>query len=136
MQSFWADRPKAYLAVTRPDVPNLFMLNGPNGPVGNFPLIDIAEHQWHYIAQLIDKVRTGECAGICASREALEAFEKQRIAAARTTVWFTGGCKSWYLDAQGVPASWPWNYQRFVDEMKEPKWSEFELTVPALDDIA
>ena len=50
-----AEGPEAYMAMTLPDFPNFFMLNGPNGPVGNFSLIDIAEHQWHYIAQLIDK---------------------------------------------------------------------------------
>jgi cation diffusion facilitator CzcD-associated flavoprotein CzcO len=52
LETLWADHPKAYLAISMPDFPNLFMLNGPNGPVGNFSLIDIAEHQWHYIAQL------------------------------------------------------------------------------------
>ncbi|NND68611.1 MAG: NAD(P)/FAD-dependent oxidoreductase, partial [Halioglobus sp.] len=38
LNEFWAERPHAYLAVTMPDFPNLFMLNGPNGPVGNFSL--------------------------------------------------------------------------------------------------
>ena len=127
LETLWTQRPKAYLAISMPDFPNFFMLNGPNGPVGNFPLIDIAEHQWHYIAQLIDRLRTGECAGICASAEALERFEEERIAAAKTTVWFTGGCKSWYLDAQGIPSSWPWDYQRFMDEMREPRWSDYDM---------
>ena len=36
----WAERPSAYMAVSIPDFPNLFMLNGPNGPVGNFSLIE------------------------------------------------------------------------------------------------
>jgi cation diffusion facilitator CzcD-associated flavoprotein CzcO len=132
LESLWAQRPKAYLAISMPDFPNFFMLNGPNGPVGNFPLIDIAEHQWHYIDQMLEKLRRGDCTEICASAEALERFEEKRIAAAKTTVWFVGGCKSWYLDAEGIPASWPWNYDRFVAEMKEPKWSDFELTVPEM----
>ena len=36
-------------AISLPSFPNLFMLNGPTGPVGNFSLIDIAEAQWGYI---------------------------------------------------------------------------------------
>lgn len=32
----WSPRPNAYLSITMPDFPNFFMLNGPNGPVGNF----------------------------------------------------------------------------------------------------
>src|SRR5438309_9733606 len=43
LDSVWAKRPSAYLAVSIPDFPNLFMLNGPNGPVGNFSLIQVAE---------------------------------------------------------------------------------------------
>lgn len=127
LEEFWSKRPKAYLAVSMPDFPNFFMLNGPNGPVGNFPLIDIAEHQWHYIAQLIEKLRRSECSEICVTAQALEQFERERIAAARTTIWFRGGCTSWYLDAEGIPASWPWNYDRFVETMREPQWSAFDM---------
>src|SRR5690606_13802272 len=43
LDSFWAKRPTAYYAVSMPDFPNLFMLNGPTGPVGNFSLTEIAE---------------------------------------------------------------------------------------------
>lgn len=136
LETLWADRPKAYLAVSMPDFPNFFMLNGPNGPVGNFSLIDIAEHQWHYISQMIEKLRSGEYSEISARREALEAFEEERIAAAKTTVWYTGGCKSWYLDDQGIPSSWPWNFSRFVDEMKEPRWNNYECLSPELSKTA
>lgn len=132
LETLWADHPKAYLAITMPDFPNLFMLNGPNGPVGNFSLIDIAEHQWHYIAQLIDRLRSGEVQQICCSQAALEQFEADRTEAAKKTVWFHGGCHSWYLDSRGVPASWPWTYSRFVQEMEVPRWEDLEcLSVSA-----
>ncbi len=127
LNDYWADRPRAYLAITMPDFPNLFMLNGPNGPVGNFSLIDIAEHQWQYISQLIDRVQSGSASEVSVSTAAMEAFERERIAAARHTVWYLGGCQSWYLDAQGIPASWPWNYSRFVSEMSAPNWDHFDI---------
>ncbi len=130
LETLWAERPTAYLAVAIPEFPNFFMLNGPNGPVGNFSLIDIAEHQWGYIAQLMEKVRSGACREISPTREAMQAFDTERISAAKKTVWYTGGCQSWYLDAQGVPASWPWTYSRFVSDMREPNWQDFELSRP------
>jgi cation diffusion facilitator CzcD-associated flavoprotein CzcO len=46
----WADRPNAYLSISIPDFPNFVTLNGPNGPVGNFSLIEVAELQFAYIA--------------------------------------------------------------------------------------
>ena len=36
------------------------MLNGPNGPVGNFSLIEVAELQFGYIMQLVEQLRSGE----------------------------------------------------------------------------
>ncbi|MAT92048.1 MAG: monooxygenase [Halioglobus sp.] len=126
LEALWADHPKAYLAITMPDFPNLFMLNGPNGPVGNYSLIDIAEHQWHYIEQLIARLRSGQASEICCHAQALERFEHERTEAAKKTVWFTGGCNSWYLDSRGVPASWPWTYARFLEEMAAPRWEDLD----------
>lgn len=127
LDQVWGDRPVAYLAITVPGFPNFFMLNGPSGPVGNFSLIDIAELQWGYIDQLLESLRSGECAAIATREEALADYEKRRIEAARTTI-FGSGCSSWYLDSEGVPATWPWNYEAFVDAMKSPKRDAFVLT--------
>lgn len=127
LEALWADGPSAYLAITLPDFPNFFMLNGPNGPVGNFSLIDIAEHQWDYIAQLIARLDSDDCDEISPRYEALQAFETERVAAAKKTVWYTGGCTNWYQGKNGVPSSWPWTYSRFVDEMSAPDWNAFHL---------
>jgi hypothetical protein len=80
------------------------MLNGPTGPVGNFPLIDIAEKQWAYIDQLLDMIRSGQVRTVEPTVQAFADYEERRIAAAKTTI-FGSGCKSWYLDAEGVPST-------------------------------
>ncbi len=122
----WHDRPIAYLSVSIPDFPNLFMLNGPNGPVGNFSLIEVAELQFRYILQLVEKLRSGEGTEICASRDATDAFEDARTEAAKTTIW-ASGCNSWYLDDRGVPSTWPWPFRKFREEMATPDFSAFDL---------
>jgi hypothetical protein len=52
-------------------------------------------------------------------------FEAARTEAAKKTVWMTG-CRSWYLDDRGVPATWPWPFDRFRAEMRAPRWDAFE----------
>ncbi len=126
LESVWAKRPHAYLSISIPGFPNFFMLNGPNGPVGNFSLIDIAERQMAYISQLIEFIRAGRCREVSASSEAMVRFDSERIEAAKNTIWATG-CNSWYLDAEGVPASWPWSQKRFHQEMSEPKLEDYQL---------
>jgi cation diffusion facilitator CzcD-associated flavoprotein CzcO len=126
LEEAWSERPTAYMAISIPDFPNLFMLNGPNGPVGNFSLIEVAELQFSYIMQLVERVRSGSCRELSASHEATERFDIERVEAAKNTVWATG-CSSWYLDDRGVPAVWPWTFDRFRKEMAEPRFSDFEL---------
>ena len=122
----WADGPLAYLSVAIPGFPNLFLLNGPNGPVGNFSLIQVAEIQMDYVLELIALLRNGSATAIEARADATAAFEAERVAAAQRTVWVTG-CNSWYLDGRGVPAAWPWPFKRFREVMAEPDLSAFKF---------
>lgn len=126
LDAVWATRPTAYYAVTVPGFPNFFMLNGPTGPVGNFSLIDIAENQWGYIEQLLDLLRKGGAAALAPTAVAHADYEERRIAAAKKTI-FGSGCTSWYLDATGVPASWPWSYEAFIDAMKAPRLEDYSI---------
>jgi len=127
LDTVWAQRPSAYLSISIPGFPNLFMLNGPNGPVGNFSLIEVAELQVGYILQLLELLREGRCREICPSEEATRRFESERTEAARHTIWGSG-CRSWYLDDRGVPMSWPWTFDRFREEMAAPKLEAYELS--------
>ena len=112
--------PIAYLSISIPEFPNFFMLNGPNGPVGNFSLIEVAELQFGYIMQLIDQLRAGECREIERdTRRRWKRSKPQRVEATKNTIWVTG-CRSWYLDDRGIPASWPFSFDRFRAEMAAP----------------
>ncbi|MBI2704746.1 MAG: NAD(P)/FAD-dependent oxidoreductase [Actinobacteria bacterium] len=126
LEKVWAHRPSAYLSISIPDFPNLFMLNGPNGPVGNFSLIEVAELQFAYIMQLVDRLRSNGCREISATHGALDEWETAREEAAKKTVWVTG-CRSWYLDDRGIPAAWPWRFTKFRDDMATPNPDHYEL---------
>jgi cation diffusion facilitator CzcD-associated flavoprotein CzcO len=128
LDDVWAERPSAYLSISIPDFPNLFMLNGPNGPVGNFSLIEVAELQFAYIMQLVDQVRSGRCREVSASHAASVRFDEDRVEAAKHTIWAAGGCSSWYLDDRGIPAAWPWTFDRFREEMAAPDLADYDLT--------
>jgi cation diffusion facilitator CzcD-associated flavoprotein CzcO len=125
LDEVWSQRPVAYLSLSVPGFPNLFMLNGPNGPVGNFSLIEVAELQIAYLLRLVDELRAGSCREISPTEEATRAFDAERVVAAKKTVWATG-CRSWYLDDRGIPAAWPWTWDRFREEMAAPKLEAYE----------
>jgi cation diffusion facilitator CzcD-associated flavoprotein CzcO len=126
LDTVWKNGPYAYQAICVPDFPNFFMLNGPNSPVGNFSLIEVAELQLAYILRLVDEIRSGTCRALGASHAAMGRFDAERRVQARATIW-NSGCKSWYLDAGGLPTAWPWTFDRFRAEMTTPRLDDFEL---------
>jgi cation diffusion facilitator CzcD-associated flavoprotein CzcO len=122
----WKRKTPAYRSVALPGFPNLFMLIGPNSPVGNFSLVEVAELQLDFIIQLIRRAGAQGCSTIEVSQAATNAFNARLVEATKGTIWVTG-CRSWYLDEDGVPAAWPWTLRRFREEMRAPDFSDFEL---------
>jgi cation diffusion facilitator CzcD-associated flavoprotein CzcO len=123
LDDVWAAGPFAYMTIAVPEFPGFYLLNGPNGPVGNFSLIEVAELQMGYALQMIDRMRaTGRL--MSPSAAATARFDAERRAAATSTIWSTG-CKSWYLDASGLPTAWPFTFDRFRDEMARPRFDDW-----------
>ena len=81
----------------------------------------------NYIMKLIDLWRSGRVDAIVPKKDASERFNMEVKQAMSNTVW-ASGCQSWYIDKFGNPAMWPWSYERFRDEMKEPNLKEFETS--------
>jgi len=126
LEQAWADAALAHRAVALPDFPNFFMLCGPNSPIGNFSVILISEIQLAYVTRLIERLRRGDCRALVPRAAATADFNAAVREAMKGTVWVSG-CRSWYLDRHGNPAMWPWSFERFVDDMQAPDWSEYEL---------
>jgi len=126
LDDVWQRNTPAYRSVSMPGFPNLFMLIGPNSPVGNFSLVEVAELQFDFIMQLIDHAIATGSGTIEASQSATDAFNERLVEATKGTVWVTG-CRSWYLDDDGIPAAWPWTLQQFREEMSAPDFSDFAL---------
>ena len=116
----WQHKIKAYRSMLLPNYPNFFLMLGPNTPIGNFSVIAMSEVQTDYVIKLIDKWRDREFDEFEAKPQAIEDFNDYVKAGLQGTSW-VGGCQSWYLDADGDPILWPYTWQRWVDEMKEPQ---------------
>jgi cation diffusion facilitator CzcD-associated flavoprotein CzcO len=126
LDDVWREGPYAYLAMCVPEFPNFFLLQGPNGPVGNFSLIDVGELEVAYVLQLVERLRSGACDEVSVTRAAMQRFDAERREAAKRTIWATG-CRSWYLDADGLPTAWPWTFDRFRAETAAPRLDDYEL---------
>jgi cation diffusion facilitator CzcD-associated flavoprotein CzcO len=109
----WQPTARAYLGMSVPGFPNLFLLYGPNTNGGTGSVIyTIEAGMAHVIGALNELARTGAHT-IEVTREAAERFDHELRAALRDTVWHTG-CTSWYVDADGNdPSQWPWLWSSY-----------------------
>lgn len=104
----------AYLGITVPDFPNLFLLLGPNTALGHGgSAITVSEMQTDYIVELINEIRAGGV-GTVEVRPEIAADYTARVDKAHAgMIWTHPGMTNWYRNGAGrVVSTLPW---RIVD---------------------
>ncbi|MGP3917165.1 flavin-containing monooxygenase [Nonomuraea sp. 10N515B] len=101
----WTGGAEAYLGISVPNFPNMFVLYGPNTNLGHSSIIFMIECQVHHIMSCLPHVSAH--GPIEVRPAAMEAWSRQLDAAMSRMVW-GGGCHSWYKTPQGrVTNNWP-----------------------------
>lgn len=125
IEQAWEKQNQSYMTVAVPGFPNWFMIGGPSSPIGNFSWLQTAETQFGYVLQLIERLRSEAGLALSPRQEPTDAFNNAIRDRLPGTIWATG-CNSWYQDTEGRIASWPWTFDKFVDDLKEPVWADWE----------
>jgi cation diffusion facilitator CzcD-associated flavoprotein CzcO len=109
LQQAWSERGvQAYKGATVHGFPNLFFVVGPNTGLGHSSMVYMIESQVAYLVDAWRQLRRHRLATVEPTAAAQEAWNADLQRRMRRTVWSTGGCRSWYLDARGRNvALWP-----------------------------
>ena len=132
LEKRWDGAPRAHRAMSVPDFPNLWMIEGPTGPVGNLSLITISEYQIDYLVHCLDEMKKRGLEAMAPKEEAFVAYNAEINQGLQSTIWVRGGCNSWYLDKTGLPNLYPFSPARFRKEMRNPDFSEYRLIEEAV----
>jgi cation diffusion facilitator CzcD-associated flavoprotein CzcO len=127
LEQQWDNAPRAHRSVAVPGFPNFWLLGGPTGPVGNLSLIAISEHQIDYVISMLNHMKSEGLVAITPTQSAFDDYNAAMRDAIKRTVWFTGGCKSWYIDKSGLPNLYPWFPVRYLQEMRKPVFAEYRM---------
>jgi cation diffusion facilitator CzcD-associated flavoprotein CzcO len=100
-QEWAAGGMSAYKGTTVHGFPNLFILVGPNTGQGHTSMVFIIESQVAYLRDALRTMRTQRYAAIEPRAAAQKRWNTNLQRRMKRTVWNTGGCSSWYLDAHG-----------------------------------
>jgi cation diffusion facilitator CzcD-associated flavoprotein CzcO len=98
----------AYKGTTIHGFPNLFQIVGPNTGLGHSSMVFIIESQIAYVVDALRRMRTDRLTSVQPRLGAQRRWNADLQGRLARTVWNTGGCSSWYLDAHDRNTTlWP-----------------------------
>jgi cation diffusion facilitator CzcD-associated flavoprotein CzcO len=124
----WDDVPRAYLGLSVPDFPNMFLIYGPNTNGGTGSVIFTIESGVRHVISALRELDRSRARKIEVRRPVAEAFDRELKSALSTTVWHTG-CTNWYVDENGNdPNQWPWMWSTYRRKTARIDPGAYEVT--------
>ena len=121
----WAQAPSAYLGMTVPNFPNMFMLFGPNTNSITNTIVFLLERQAAYIRRALEYKERHKLAWLDVSGATYQTFQGWLEHKLDRTV-FTDNCPGWYTNAQGkVTAMWPASHLTYARATRRFKSDEY-----------
>lgn len=125
----WGGKPRAYVGMSVPGFPNLFLLFGPNTGGGTGSVIYTIEAGISHVISALDALERANAQRIEVRQQVAEAFDTELRAALARSVWHTG-CTSWYVDENGHnPNQWPWTSTTYRHRTARIDPSAYEVTL-------
>jgi cation diffusion facilitator CzcD-associated flavoprotein CzcO len=132
LHDLWQGSPQAYRGTSVPGFPNLFLIIGPNTGLGHNSMVFMIEAHLNYLLGALEAMDRYRAPRIEVRRDAYDAYNAHLQARLEGTVWNTGGCSSWYLDANGRNSTiWPDFTWRFWQQTRRFDESAYLLGAPA-----
>ncbi|KDN17654.1 flavin-containing monooxygenase [Amycolatopsis rifamycinica] len=120
---------RTHKGITVSGFPNLFFLLGPNTALGHNSVVFMIESQSRYVVDAIKLADSRGAAALDVRPGVQDEFQREIQDKLVKGVWTQGGCKSWYLDAQGVNRTiWPGFTWRYWLETRKVDPADYELT--------
>ncbi|MGW7261983.1 flavin-containing monooxygenase [Streptomyces sp. NPDC054842] len=125
----WKDGMQSLRGATAAGFPNWMTIIGPNTGLGNSSMILMIESQLNYLADYVRQLDVlGGRVALDARPAAVDAWNHRVQERMRRTVWNTGGCNSWYLDANGRNTTiWPGTTTEFRSATRRVDLAEYEV---------
>ncbi|MFJ9247718.1 flavin-containing monooxygenase [Streptomyces sp. NPDC101776] len=125
----WQGGMRALRGASAAGFPNWMTIIGPNTGLGNSSMILMIESQLNYLADYVRQLDVlGGQVALDARPAAVDAWNVRVQERMERTVWNTGGCTSWYLDASGRNTTvWPGTTTEFRRATRRVDLTEYEV---------
>jgi 4-hydroxyacetophenone monooxygenase len=125
----WNGDARAYMGITVPNFPNLFLLYGPNtNIVVNGSIIYFSECEVRYVMGCIKLLLDEGKRALDCKQEVHDAYNERIDRANLQRVWGVSDVNSWYKNDRGrVAQNWPFNLIEYWRQTKEPDPGDYVL---------
>jgi cation diffusion facilitator CzcD-associated flavoprotein CzcO len=129
LADLWKDTsPQAYLGTSIENTPNAFLVLGPNVLVYD-SFIGLAEAQLDFIIDGLLKIKSQGITKLSVKSEIIKKHNDLVQKNIKTTVFNSGGCKSYYLDQNGRNfAAWPWSLKKLKQRLTALNLDDYQVS--------
>lgn len=118
LKQAWSDGMQANLGTAIAGFPNFFILLGPHTGLGHNSVVLMIEAQVSHIGRVLSAMQKGGIHRIIPDADKQAAFTQEMQDRHLESVWQSGGCTSWYQDADGRNTTlWPGTVSEFRKRM-------------------
>ncbi|KAF7275641.1 hypothetical protein GWI33_011468 [Rhynchophorus ferrugineus] len=128
LSDLWKDSsPEAYLGTMIENVPNGFLMLGPNVLVYD-SFVSLAEAQVEYIVDSLKQMNAKNISKFTIKSDVIAKHNRQVQTQIQKTVFNSGGCKSYYLDENGRNfAAWPWSLKKLRQRLSTFDFNDYDV---------
>lgn len=102
----WSDGARAYLGMSVPGFPNMFLMYGPNTNLGSGSVLFMLEQQARYIRRIADAADSAGTDAVDVRADREDEYDAAVQNALQRTAW--SKCVSWYTSRSGrISSNWP-----------------------------
>jgi hypothetical protein len=126
----WAGGAEAFLGLTVPGFPNMFVLYGPNTNHGTGSVLAMHEAQAGYVADAVRLLRDADARLLEVRPDVHAAFQAELSARLAATVW-GAGCSNWYKTASGrITNNWPGTQSEYIRRTRRVEPAHYRIDKP------
>jgi cation diffusion facilitator CzcD-associated flavoprotein CzcO len=124
----WARDPRAYLGMTVPGYPNLFVFYGPNTNQSGNSILLIIEAQARYVVGVLEAMSRDGISSVEVRQSVTDAYNDELDEAMEGTVWLAG-CANYFRTPTGrVATQLPHPSRWYVRRVRRPELDDYHLT--------
>ena len=125
----WDGDARAYLGITVPGYPNVFLMYGPNtNIVINGSITYFSECEAHYILESVRLLLESGHRSMDCKQDVHDAYNVRIDEANRTMAWGASSVNTWYKNARGrITQNWPFSLLEYWQQTREPNPDDYVL---------